>query len=138
MPLRRRFAALVLLVTLAGCSRVGGGASADVGPSFPQVAGVWSGSINVDGDALPSTVTIEQEGPDLGVTVRIPDLELVSPGEGTVLPDGTVRMGFEYELECPGRGELIGELSSDGTTLGGTLVATDCTGDLRGTFSFAR
>jgi hypothetical protein len=133
-----RLAALLLSTTLAACASVVGGAPRDTGPSFRDVAGSWSGTIEVDGQALAATVEVEQNGPDLAVTVRIPDIELVSRGEGSVLPDGTTRFGFEYNVQCPGRSELVGEISSDGTTLGGTLVATDCTGDLRGTFSFSR
>jgi len=131
-----RFAALVLLAAVAGCATVGGGA--DAGPTFPELSGEWSGSVTIGGQQIPSTLEITQEGADLQLLTRVPDLGLITRGEGSVLPDGRMRGSFSYNLECPGDADLVGSLTSDGTVLSGTLLASDCTGDLEGTFTYRR
>lgn len=133
-----RAVSLLSICFMAACASVGGGGDTDTGPSYPQVAGEWSGSITVAGEQIPSTLSITQAGADLQLVTRIPALELNTQGQGTVLPDGGMRGSFSYNLECPGEAELVGSLSSDGTTLGGTLLASDCTGDLEGTFRYRR
>jgi len=133
-----RITLLAATLSLAACATVGGGSSDDAGPSYPQIAGEWSGSISVEGEALTSSIEITQNGPDLELVTRVPDLGLSTPGEGSILPDGSMRGTFSYNIECPGEAELIGALSSDGTRLSGRLLASDCTGDLEGTFSYRR
>jgi len=133
-----RVLSLLLISSLAACATVGGGGSGDSGPSYPQLAGEWSGSITVGGEQIPSTLEVTQTGADLLLVTRVAALGLTTEGQGTVLPDGGMRGSFSYNLECPGEAELVGSLSSDGTTLGGTILASDCTGDLEGTFRYRR
>jgi len=129
----------ILLVALmaAGCAS-GGGAPESAGPTFPQVAGEWSGSITVQGEAVPGTFLITQSGADLEGTFRAPALELVASGSGAVLPDGSVSMSLSYNLQCPGTATMTGDLSTDGTQISGTLLASDCTGNIDGSFRFSR
>ncbi len=139
---------LVAAVLVAACSTVGGGPAGagngaatpnpDPGPSYPEIGGAWMGSLQIEGQAFNSLLEITQMGGDLRLTVEIPALELTTVGSGTVLPDGTLRVSFPYELECPGNAEYVGRVSAGATVLSGTLLASDCTGDLRGTFRYER
>jgi hypothetical protein len=81
---------------------------------------------------------ISQTDGALRAELAIPLIELTTVGAGTVYPDGTLRLTFRYELECPGHAEFVGEVTENDGVLAGTLLASDCTGDLRGTFRFAR
>jgi len=128
--------ALLLLLTTAGCATVGGGGGS--GPTVPSLAGAWDGSITIEGQRLPSSVEVTQDGSDVELVTLVPELGLRSIGQGTVFPDGRLRSSFSYDLECPGEAEMVGSLSSDGTVLSGTLLARDCTGTLEGTFSYRR
>ncbi|HKK53854.1 MAG TPA: hypothetical protein VKA74_19825 [Myxococcota bacterium] len=130
-----------LLASMTACSVVGGGGASteDVGPSYPQIAGPWMGALQIEGDGFNSMLEVEQIGPVLRLVIEIPALDLVTRGMGNILPDGTLRASFMYELECPGEAQFIGEASADGEmVLSGTLLASDCTGDLRGTFRYTR
>lgn len=137
----RSLTSFALLASISACSVVGSGSAGggDVGPSYPQVAGPWMGSLQIGGNGFNSMIDVRQMGPDLRLTIEIPALDLVTTGMGTVMPDGTFRASFMYELECPGEAQLIGEVTqADGTILSGRLLAGDCTGDLRGTFRYGR
>ncbi len=139
--LMRHLIPFALLASAAACSVVGGsgGAGEDVGPSYPQIGGPWMGALQIEGEGFNSMLEIEQLGPVLQLVIEIPALDLVTAGRGNIMPDGTFRASFTYELECPGEAELIGEASTDGEmVLSGTLLAGDCTGDLRGTFRYSR
>ena len=59
-------------------------------------------------------------------------------GFGSVRDDGRVRLELDYDLACPGKALMTGSLQDQGSRLGGTLAANDCTGKASGTFAFAR
>ncbi len=128
---------LMILLLTSGCASAGG-SSESAGPSFPQVAGEWTGSISVQGEAVPGTFLITQTGADLEGTFRAPALELVASGSGAVLPNGSLSMSLSYNLQCPGTATMTGALSTDGTQISGRLLASDCTGNLDGSFRFSR
>lgn len=140
----RRFQTPVLLAAtllLGACSSVGGGGTSEAArPSvvYPDIRGAWMGALQIEGQGLNTMLDVMQMDGDLRVSVEIPMLELTTLGMGRVLPDGTLRLSFGYELECPGDAEFIGSVTEDASVLEGTLVASDCTGDLRGNFRFAR
>ncbi len=136
----RSTVALVIAAALGGCSSVGGGAAGTPEPSvsYPELRGAWMGALQIEGQGYNGMLEVMQMGPDLRMRVEIPTIGLTTNGMGTVLPDGTLRVSFRYELECPGDAEFVGEVSADDTVMQGTLLASDCTGDLRGTFRFSR
>jgi hypothetical protein len=137
----RNIIALGLAAGLTACSSVGGGEATEVpspGVSYPQVNGAWMGALQIEGQGYNTIFDIAQSDGMLRVEVEIPMLELVTMGRGRVLPDGTLRLSFRYELECPGDAQFVGAVTEGDTVLEGTLLASDCTGDLRGTFRLSR
>ena len=125
-------AALVLIAATA-CASAGPPA-----PTFPDVGGVWEGGLVAQGQAIDGVLELTQTAGALQVLFVAEALGLQSEGEGEVTPDGLMRFTLRYNIECPGIAEFAGELNADGTSLTGTLAASDCTGDLEGTFAFSR
>jgi hypothetical protein len=140
-PPVRGIVALVLAVGLTACSSVGGSQGAQAASpavSYPQVGGTWLGALQIEGQGYNTLFDIVQTEGDLRVEMEIPMIELATRGRGRVLPDGTLRLTFRYELECPGDAQFVGQVTEGDTVIEGTLHASDCTGDLRGTFRFSR
>ncbi len=121
-----------VLVSLSACAVFGGG------PAYPSVAGAYNGGVSVEGQAIDGTLEIVQEGPDLTVVFDAPSFGLTAEGDGSVGVDGEARVFLDYDLQCPGRAELVGEFTDEGTRFAGRMVAVDCTGEINGTFSFRR
>lgn len=133
-PARRtRFGlTMAAALTLAGCATAGGG------PSYPSVDGSYTGGVTVEGQGIDGTLEVRQDGPELSVLFDAPAFGLVAEGAGTVEPDGSARIFLDYDLQCPGRAELAGRFTPDGTGFSGNVTAADCTGQIGGTFSFRR
>lgn len=129
-------AALLLPVLVVGCATA---APADPPPPPTlELAGNYSGSMTVDANFLPATLTVTQEGETIQIRLSVPDLGAVTQGTGTA---GTERFTFRvpYELNCPGEATFEGRVDEEGAqALVGTLRAVDCDGVLNGTFRFAR
>ena len=133
--------ALLLATPLAGCGAIRfeeDTPAAARAPAPPSVAGAWTGAWVVEGQRVEGTLTLRQEGRALTATFSSAALGKAALGPGTVEPDGRVRLELEYDLACPGKARLAGVLGGQGTELGGTLTATDCTGEAAGTFAFSR
>lgn len=128
----RMAGALALALVVGGCASLGGG------PSFPDVGGTYTGGVSVEGQGIDGTLDISQEGPDLAVVFDAPSFGLTAEGQGTLGEDGSARVFLDYDLQCPGRAELVGRFSEDGTQFSGNITAGDCTGQMGGTFSFRR
>lgn len=107
-------------------------------PSYPDVSGRWTGAVDVEGESIPGTLTVTQDMASLAVTFGAPAFGLTAEGSGTVTPGGEVTVALTYDLQCPGTANMAGDLTSEGAVLSGTLEATDCTGTIRGLFSFRR
>lgn len=122
-------AASFLLV--AGC------ASAPAEPPLPDLAGTWSGSINIQGQTLFGNMTVVQEGPALELRFSLPDIALTASGEGSATETG-FRGEVPYTLNCPGVAVFTGSLDDEQTVLTGRVEATDCDGTANGTFRFTR
>jgi hypothetical protein len=129
--LRSGILAVAAAVFVAGCASMGG-------PSFPAVAGEYTGGVSVEGQGIDGTFEIMQDGPRLQATFDAPSFGLTAEGEGTLAEDGSARIFLDYDLQCPGRAEMVGSFSEDGTRFSGTIAAADCTGEIGGTFSFSR
>lgn len=142
---RSSLATIAAAILVTACASGGGTTTTSTsapaepaGPAYPQLAGDWTGSITFDGQAIPGTLQVTQTGPDLDGTFRAPELDLVTSGSGAVLPDGSLSMTLTYNLQCPGSATMTGSLSTDGMQMSGTLLASDCTGEISGSFRFRR
>ena len=125
---------LVLLVaaSASACATFGLG-----GPEY-DVGGAWEGNVNVQGQAIPGTLNLVQEGHLLDATFRAPAFDLDASGAGEVDDEGAFWFELAYDMECPGTARLEGTVAEERDRLSGTLEATDCTGTVRGTFRFTR
>ena len=108
------------------------------GTSYPDVDGRYQGTVVVEGQAIPGTLDLVQDGPALGVVFDAPSLGLQARGTGRVSEDGAARARVEYNLQCPGVAELNGDFGADASTFRGSVTASDCTGELSGVFDFSR
>lgn len=107
-------------------------------PSFPDIAGTWTGSITVEGQPIDGTLEIDQDTADLTGIFTAPALRVSAEGAGTISAAGEMHLVLSYDLQCPGTAEMVGSRSPDGTSLTGALEAADCTGAISGSFAFRR
>ena len=105
---------------------------------MPQVAGEYGGAVMVQGQEIPGSLIVTQRARRLVVVFEAPPLGLSARGAGAVEADGTARITLNYDLQCPGEAELVGQFSGEGSVFQGEIVARDCTGEIPGTFSFSR
>ena len=134
---------LSLLVTLAGCSAIRVDPEPEPQPGQPaaravSLAGSWAGVWEIEGQRIEGTLVVRQAASDLEATFASPALGGDATGDGSLEDDGRVELDLKYNLACPGTAKLTGNVQQEGTRLGGSLTATDCTGKANGTFSFAR
>lgn len=128
----RGAALLTLVLSTGACSAIRfGGPDHDVG-------GTWEGSVTVQGERIPGSLAVEQDGFLLHAAFAAPSYGINATGDGEIDDDGVVRLELEYDLQCPGTAVLHGTLSGEDTVLSGNVEATDCTGTAQGTFRFVR
>ncbi len=124
-----------MLLFLASC------ASAPVAlppvPQVPTLAGTYSGTLTVDGQALAGTLVIEGQGANHTFTFTFPEVGLVANGTGGPTESG-FRADVPYSMTCPGNAVFTGRIEDEGQRLVGTFEANDCTGTMRGNFNFTR
>lgn len=133
---RRSLLALVPFVLLAcagGPSSSGGAA-----PALPQVAGAWTGGVTVEGQTVPGTLTLAQDGAVLSASFVAPAFGLSAEGGGTISSDGGIEVQLNYDMQCPGTATMRGTLNDAGNSISGTVQASDCTGQMVGAFDFTR
>lgn len=123
---------LVLALTVGACSAIRFG-----GPDH-DMSGTWQGSVTIQDQRIPGSLSVEQDGFILQAGFAAPDFDLNATGEGELDDDGDVRLDLVYNLECPGTAVLEGTLSDDDTLFTGSIEATDCTGAITGSFRFTR
>ena len=126
----RLVVAALALVTW-GCATFGGS-------GVPQVAGHYRGAVVVEGQTIEGELEVVQVGPALTVIFQAPAFNLRATGDGQLQDDGSARLQVEYDLQCPGVAEMSGDFVDDARVFRGSLVATDCSGELAGTFEFSR
>lgn len=119
-------APLVLAACLAG------------GVSYPDVEGRYQGTVVVEGQSIPGSLDLEQDGATLSAVFEAPSLGLEARGAGQVSPEGEARIQVDYNLQCAGVAEMTGDFGEGASTFRGSVVASDCTGDLSGVFDFSR
>jgi len=125
-------AALVLVA--AACAR---NAPEPPAPAAVQFAGEYMGSLSVEGNLLPASLSITQEGANLRLRFSVSDLGVATEGTG-VVHDDRFSASVPYEINCPGEASFEGRVEEDGRTLTGSLSARDCDGTMTGTFRFSR
>jgi hypothetical protein len=132
MVQRARILALTALSLAAwGCATFGGG-------GVPDVAGHYQGAVVVEGQTIEGELEVVQVGPALTVIFQAPSFNLRATGDGQLQDDGSARIQVDYDLQCPGVAEMSGDFVEDARVFRGSLVATDCSGELAGTFEFSR
>lgn len=105
-------------------------------PAVMDVAGMYDGAFDVEGQAISGTLELRQDGTELVGTFSSP-MGVSADGTGSIDGD-RIRMEFDYTMECPGTARMEGRVRDDGSRISGTFTANDCTGGGSGTFSFTR
>ena len=108
------------------------------GVSYPDVEGRYEGTVVVEGQSIPGSLELAQDGGSLSAVFDSPSLGLQATGSGQVSPEGEARIQVDYNLQCPGVAQLAGDFGDGGATFRGNVTASDCTGDLAGVFDFSR
>ncbi len=120
----------LLALLAAGCTMVGRATP------VIDLAGEWNGALVLDGQTIPATLRLAQDGEDLDAALTAADIGTLARGAGS-LSERRVSLTVEYEVECPGTAVMVGTVVENGT-LEGTPEATDCTGTVDGGFTFRR
>lgn len=124
-------AAGTAIFVVAGCSLIRGPE-----PPAADLSGTFAGVLRIEGDEIPATLRVDQDGGRVDVTLRS-DVGLDADGRGRL--EGTVfRARLGYGEECGGKLELAGQALDDGDRLVGTVEVEDCTGPAHGSFSLSR
>ena len=130
---------LAAIGIMASASCAGGTVEARIptpeAPAF-KLPTVYSGSLEIEGDRVPSRLRIQQAGEDLTSRLTARDIGMAADGTGT-LRGHDVELMMAYGSECAGRARLIGRVAETTFFYTGRIVAADCTGDVEGSFVFA-
>lgn len=113
-----------VVLTVAGCGGGGGGsngpASAGIASPF---AGQWAGQWDdPDGNEGPLEVTVATNG-RMTLLLSHPEEDAVGGGDGTVRPDGTFTINYQY-TGGP-RMSATGTLTPTSTGVSGNLIVRD-------------
>ena len=133
--------AFALAILVAGCSGISleeEEAPAPAPAASVQLAGSWSGSLEVEGQRIPGTLVLRQTADRLEATFSASALGDETTGAGEIGEGGTLRIELRYRTQCPGTIELTGAILDQASRIAGTLTATDCTGPATGAFTFSR
>lgn len=138
-------AGVVLLAALvSGCTMVGTrgpgeapGPSTDETTETARVERFFGGGVTFDDTRLPLTLELFTRGAKADAVLRIPDLEVVARGTGTLGAE-RVELRLEYDAACPGVLEVEARLVGDAARIEGRLRATDCTGSEEGALLLVR
>ncbi|HKJ02248.1 MAG TPA: hypothetical protein VJ997_07325 [Longimicrobiales bacterium] len=128
---------MALLVTASACARVGvptpapGGGAAD--PHDVLGASALSGVATLGDQRLRVLVALSTDSLGRSTAhLEIPALQLTAEG-AAVGRDDTLELDLHYGGACPGALRIRATRASNGTQLGGTMTAKDCTGGGSGT-----
>ncbi|RMH22892.1 MAG: hypothetical protein D6701_00895 [Gemmatimonadetes bacterium] len=128
---------LTAALTAAACASGGSGGGEPAAPAVLNVAGVYEGAMNVEGTTIPGTLELVQTGTSIAATFSAPDFGITAEGGGT-LTDTLLQLDLSYNFQCPGQATLTGQVAPETMRYAGELLASDCTGDVAGDFSFTR
>ena len=105
------------------------------GSTDMQVAGSYDGHLLVEGTEVSGILDIAQTGTELLATFDAASIGLVAQGSGTIRND-QMELTLSYSFQCPGTAILRGRITAENMRYTGEITASDCTGDVVGTFSF--
>jgi hypothetical protein len=134
----RRIVLALALVLAAGCASSGAKQDPPLPPQL-SLEGRYEGSLTVEGNFLPATLTVEHAGETIRLRLSVPQIGVMTEGEGVASAEG-FSARLPYALSCPGEARLEGAANSEeaGLVLAGRITATDCDSTLGGTFRFTR
>lgn len=118
-----------------GCASPG--SQTNPGPISPRVAGVYDGQLDLGGTVISGMLEMIQDGSQLEVTFSAPEFGISASGEGFVDSDG-IHLRLDYDVQCPGEARLDGTFAAEDGLFSGLATASDCTGNVAGSFSFRR
>lgn len=133
--MRRGFPVVLGVMVLGGCAGGGIHSPTVVEPQILRLPDVYRGSLEIEGDRVLSTLHIHQAGAALTSRLTAPDLGMAADGTGTL--DGReVELTMAYGAACTGTARLIGRIAEATFLYTGRIIASDCTGDVEGSFRF--
>jgi hypothetical protein len=103
----------------------------------PTVNGAFAGWIEVEGSEIEGILRLSSENRVVTGSFSSNELGIEARGQGRFQGE-RLELTLTYEMDCPGELRFLGTLSGDGRWYRGSLVAADCTGTVRGQFSFER
>ena len=132
---RGQLAAFGAIVALGACAGGDIHVPVAVEPEVLWLPDMYNGSIEIEGDPVPSTLRIHQVGSALTSRMTASDIGMTADGAGTV--DGSnVELTMAYGVGCSGTARLVGRVAKTTFLYAGRIIASDCTGDVEGSFSF--
>ena len=133
--MRRGCLVVLGVMILGGCSGGGVHSPSAVEPRILRLADVYRGSLEIEGERISSTLLIHQAGAALTSRMTAFDLGMAADGIGTL--DGTtVELTMAYGATCAGTASLVGRIAETTFQYTGRIIASDCTGEVNGSFSF--
>ena len=133
--MRRGFPVVLGVMVLGGCAGGGIHSPTVVEPQILRLPDVYRGSLEIEGDRVLSTLHIHQAGAALTSRLTAPDLGMAADGTGTL--DGSeVELMMVYGTACAGTARLVGRIAETTFLYTGRIIASDCTGDVEGSFRF--
>ncbi|MFV2007683.1 MAG: hypothetical protein ACC667_09560 [Longimicrobiales bacterium] len=133
--MRRGLLVALGAIALGGCAAAGARAHVEVHPQLLRLPDMYRGSLEIEGDRVPSMLQIHQAGAALTSRLTASDLGMAADGVGTL--DGSqVELTMAYGAACAGTARLVGRISEPTFLYTGRIIASDCTGDVEGSFSF--
>jgi len=128
-------ALVALALGSASCSTVGG--PSVPGPPPEAVQGLFGGVVIVDGTEIEGLLGLSMTEDGFAAEFTSESFGFRASGDGAM--DGLrLRIELDYDMDCRGELRLLGPYDPEQGTWTGELVASDCTGDARGTFRFLR
>ncbi len=123
------------VIVLGGCA--GGGVQVPVGvqPQVLRIPDVYSGSLEIEGNRVPSTLYIHQAGAALTSRLTASDFGMAAVGVG-ILTGSEVELTMAYGADCTGIATLVGRIADTTFRYTGRIIASDCTGEVEGSFTF--
>ena len=133
--MRRGVLVVLGAMLLGGCAGGGAHSPTVVEPQILRLPDVYRGSLEIEGDRVPSTLHIHQVGRALTSRLTASDLGMAADGTGT-LEGSEVELTMAYGVACAGTARLVGRIAETTFLYTGRIIASDCTGDVEGSFRF--
>lgn len=123
------------VMVLSGCAGGGVHSPVVVEPQILRLPDVYRGSLQIEGERVPSMLRIHQVGRALTSRLTASDFGMEADGIGTL--DGReVELTMAYGAACKGTARLVGRIAETTFLYTGRIIASDCTGEVEGSFSF--